>query len=169
MVIQERCIGCGRCVRVCAQNAKKIESGIEQTLAMLQDKIEVYALLAPSFPAAFADVQPEQTVAALRALGFNKVFSVAIGADLLAHAYRELFDKQTYTTLITTACPAVVSYIEKHMPSLLLFIAPIVSPMIATGRLIRQTLTANCRIVFIGPCIAKKKEKSDPQGPRRHR
>ncbi len=163
MVIQERCIGCGRCVRVCAQNAKKIESGIEQTLALLEEKTDVYALLAPSFPAAFPDVKPEQTVAALRALGFKKVISVALGADLTAQAYRELFDKQTYTTLIATACPAVVSYIEKHMPSLLLFIAPIVSPMIATGRFIRQTLTANCRLVFIGPCIAKKKEKSDPK------
>jgi len=163
MVIQERCIGCGRCVRVCAQKAKKIESGVDQTTRFLQTEAEVYAILAPSFPAAYPNVRPEQIIGAVAAAGFHKVLSVAVGADLVAQAYRELFQRQTYTTLISTPCPAVVSYIEKHQPSLLLFIAPIVSPMIATARLIRQTLSADCRIVFIGPCIAKKKEKSDPK------
>jgi len=163
MVIQERCIGCGRCVRVCAQKAKKIESGVERTEQFLQSGEPVYAILAPSFPAAYPEAKAEQLVAAVAAAGFSRVFSVAVGADLVARAFRELYQKQSYATLITTSCPAVVSYIEKHQPSLLLFTAPIVSPMIATGRLLRSMYSFTGPIVFIGPCIAKKKEKSDPK------
>ena len=163
MVMQERCIGCGRCVRVCAQKAKRIESGIENTIQLLREDKNTFAILAPSFPAAFPDVKPNQVVAALRALGFAGVVPVAVGADLVAGEYAELAAKRAMTTIITTPCPAVVNFIEKYHPSLLLLLAPVVSPMIATGRLIKSSLNPHAKIVFIGPCIAKKKEKADPK------
>jgi len=162
MVMQERCIGCGRCVRVCAQKAKRIESGIEKTIEFLREDEDTFAILAPSFPAAFAEVKPNQVVAALKALGFAKVIPVAVGADLVAREYAELAAKKAMTTIITTPCPAVVNFIEKYHPSLLLLLAPVVSPMIATGRLIKTT-SPHAKVVFIGPCIAKKKEKVDPK------
>ena len=163
MVMQERCIGCGRCVRVCAQKAKRIESGIENTIQLLREDKNTFAILAPSFPAAFPEVKPNQVVAALRALGFAGVVPVAVGADLVAREYAELAAKRAMTTIITTPCPAVVNFIEKYHPSLLLLLAPVVSPMIATGRLIKSSLNPHAKIVFIGPCIAKKKEKADPK------
>jgi signal transduction histidine kinase len=161
MVMPERCVGCGWCVRVCTQKAKQIESGIAETERILQSDRERYAILAPSFPAAFPHWKPLQLVTALRRLGFDRVLSAGAGADLISARYRQLIEQRTFTTLISSPCPAVVSYIEKHKPALLLFLAPIVSPMIATGRLIRETMQANAGIVFIGPCIAKKMEKSD--------
>ena len=162
MVIQERCIGCGRCVRVCAQNAKKIESGIEDTQYYIKNEKETFALLAPSFPAAFPEAKPNQVVGALKQLGFSQVIHVALGADLIAKEYARIAKIKSMTTVITTPCPAVVNYIEKYHPSLLLFLAPIVSPMIAAGRVIRYRINPDAKIVFIGPCIAKKKEKVDP-------
>ncbi len=162
-VIEERCIGCGNCVRVCAQKAKDIESGISGTLEFLAGEEEVYAILAPSFPAAFAENEPKQLATALRTLGFDKVIEVAVGADVTAKAYAALFKESSMPTVISTPCPAIVEYIQKFYPSLLLFLAPIVSPMIATGRIIREKYNAECKIVFIGPCIAKKKEKVDPK------
>lgn len=161
MVMPERCVGCGWCVRVCSQKAKQIESGIPATELYLQDRAECYAILAPSFPAAFPQWKPHQTIAALHRLGFAYVVSAGAGADLVAAGYHQLVQQRTFTTLISSPCPAIVSYIEKHKPALLLFLAPLVSPMVATGRLIRQRCSADARIVFIGPCIAKKMEKSD--------
>lgn len=162
-MIQERCIGCGGCVRVCAQKAKRIESGIERTCTFLESGDSVYAILAPSFPAAFPEAKPNQIIGALRMLGFSRVLSVAVGADLVAKEYAKLAHKKVMATVITTPCPAVVNLIEKHYPSLLLLLAPIVSPMIATGRIIRYEWDPKAKIVFIGPCIAKKKEKVDPK------
>ena len=162
-VISERCIGCGNCVTVCAQKAKKIESGIETTNELLASGDEVYAILAPSFPAAFPEQKPAKIVGALKKLGFHKVVEVAIGADMTAREYANLFKEKTMPTVLSSPCPAIVEFIQKYHPSLLLFLAPIVSPMIATGRIIKQKLNPNGRIIFIGPCIAKKKEKDDPK------
>ncbi|MDZ7271079.1 MAG: ATP-binding protein [candidate division KSB1 bacterium] len=160
-VIKERCIGCGNCVLVCAQKAKKIESGIEHTEELLRSGNPVYALLAPSFPAAFPDDRPGQLVSALRQLGFARVVEVAVGADMIAREYARLFRQSSMTTIISTPCPAIVEFIQKYHPALILHMAPIVSPMIATGRAVKAMYDPDCRLVFIGPCIAKKKEKVD--------
>jgi two-component system NtrC family sensor kinase len=160
-VIQERCIACGLCVRVCTQNAKNIESGIPETLRILNGQDESFAIVAPSFPAAFPKARPNQVVGALKLLGFTNVLHVALGADLIARDYAQLISRGSMPTVISTPCPALVNYIEKYHPALLLLLAPIVSPMIATGRFIRTHLNPEAKIVFIGPCIAKKKEKND--------
>lgn len=161
-VIRERCIGCGSCVRVCSQNAKRIENGIDGTERLLSAMDPVYAILAPSFPAAFSDIKPGQIIAAIYQLGFAQVTEVALGADLISKKYKDLVDNDIMPIIISTPCPAVVEYIQKYRPELTLFLAPIVSPMIATGRVIKQKLNPKAKVVFIGPCIAKKKEKVDP-------
>jgi two-component system, NtrC family, sensor kinase len=159
MVIQERCIGCGSCVRVCTQKAKKIASGIRETLDYLRSKENTIALLAPSFPAAFHDQNPLRVVGALHRLGFGRVVQVAVGADALAVKYTELAMEKK--PVISTPCPAVVYFIEKYYPDLMPYLAPLVSPMIATAKIVRFFYDKNARVVFIGPCIAKKKEKDD--------
>ncbi|HNT36484.1 MAG TPA: [Fe-Fe] hydrogenase large subunit C-terminal domain-containing protein, partial [bacterium] len=97
-------------------------------------------------------------------LGFAEVWSVAFGAELVSKAYAELIEdsRKTGKTFIATPCPAVVAYIEKYMPTLHDLLAPIVSPMIATARAIRQKHGDKVKVVFIGPCIAKKEEILDP-------
>jgi len=162
-VIEERCIGCGSCVKLCAQKAKKIESGIEHTWELLASGERVFAILAPSFPAAFPEIRPRQLVTALKRLGFEQVLEVAFGADLISRQYSILARKNIMPIIITSPCPALVFYIQKHHPDLLLFLAPIVSPMMALGRAIKWKYAPDARIVFIGPCIAKKKEKDDPK------
>jgi len=164
MVLEERCIACGNCVKVCAQKAKLIEDGIADVRTMLASGAKVVACLAPSFPAAFFPARPGQVVAAVRALGFGEVWEVAFGAELTSLAYAKLFRgaQRAGRNVIATPCPAVVAYVEKYMPALRDALAPIVSPMIATGRAIRQRLGDDVRIVFIGPCIAKKNEIRDP-------
>ncbi len=162
-VIDDRCVGCGNCVRVCAQSAKEVESGIEQAQALLDGNgTHVVAALAPSFPAAFAEVRPGQVIAALRALGFDEVMEVAFGAELVGEAYSRLFRQGGRGAMISTACPAVVAYVQKHVPSLVPNLAPVVSPMAALGRVVKQRYRPGAKVVFIGPCIAKKAERNEP-------
>ena len=160
-VIEERCIGCGNCFKVCAQKAKEIRSARPQVRQLLAGPDPVFACLAPSFPAAFPSVQPGQIVTALRRLGFSQVLEVAFGAELVARQYARLAHMHPGRTIITTPCPAVVTYVEKYAPSLVPHLAPIVSPMVALGRAVKSKYCPGARIVFIGPCVAKKNEMDE--------
>ncbi|MDQ7780047.1 MAG: [Fe-Fe] hydrogenase large subunit C-terminal domain-containing protein [Planctomycetota bacterium] len=172
-VIEERCIACGTCVRVCAQKAKQIESPVPLVQGWLTSEGPLaIACLAPSFPAAFPNVLPGQVIASLRKLGFKQVWEVAFGAQLTAEAYSRLAIQNAGKSVITSPCPAVVSLIEKYFHGLVGYLAPIVSPMTALGRAIkrhyanelrRTGATPDIKVVFIGPCIAKKHEMKDPQ------
>lgn len=162
-VIAERCVACGNCVRVCTQKAKKIRDGLSGCRELLAGTEPVLAVLAPSFPAAFAQLRPLQVVSALRRSGFAQVWEVGLGADGVARAYTRLVEQDVMPTVISSSCPAVVNYIEKFYPELLLVLAPIVSPMVAVARLLRHIVADDARVVFIGPCIAKKKEMFDPK------
>jgi signal transduction histidine kinase/Fe-S-cluster-containing hydrogenase component 2 len=166
-VMAERCIGCGNCLRVCAQGAKQVQSAVEEVEALLADAARdegrpVVAILAPSYPGAFADFAAAQVVAAVRALGFTRVMEVGFGAEMVAAAYSRLLQSRPTGTIISTACPALVSYIEKYMPELAPQLAPLVSPMIALGRAVKQHYLPDAAVVFIGPCVAKKAERLDP-------
>ncbi len=162
-VLPERCIACGNCIRVCSQKAKRLRADdLEVTKELIQAGEQVVACLAPSFPAVFPEVRPRQLVEAARRLGFAQVMEVAVGAELVAHAYKKLLEENgDRGPMITTPCPALVGYVEKHLPGLLPYLAPIVSPMVALGRLIKQRLAPSAKVVFIGPCLAKKIEAKD--------
>ena len=156
-VIQTRCIGCGNCVTVCSQNAKQVLSGIEATEALLAGEAPVAAIVAPSYPAEFTECSTAALVGALRELGFAGVHEVSFGADLVASEYARLLE-QDNGRHIATSCPAVVSYVRKYHPDILDNLAPIVSPMLATARVLHKKFGPALKIVFVGPCIAKKGE-----------
>jgi signal transduction histidine kinase/NAD-dependent dihydropyrimidine dehydrogenase PreA subunit len=160
-VIAERCITCGNCVRVCSQHAKQPSSGIAQVEALLESGQPVAACLAPTFPAEFVEADYSATVGMIRALGFSLVQEVSFGADLVAREYRRLLVQTNGRRYISTTCPAIVNYVERYHPDLVGVLAPIVSPMIATARMLRRLHGEDLKVVFIGPCIAKKAEAAD--------
>jgi len=159
-VLHERCIGCGNCVRVCSQNAKLVVDSIPMVKELLADSHPVVAILAPSFPAEFCEYGPDVLTGLIRALGFRWVNEVAFGADLVAREYERIMNEGG-PPAIATSCPAVVLYVEKYYPDLLDALAPVVSPMVATARMLRAMRGDDIRIVFIGPCVAKKREGVD--------
>ncbi len=158
-VIEERCIACGHCVKVCSQDAKQIFSEIDETYQLLQSGNAV-AIIAPSFAASFPG-ESRKVATALRKLGFTKVIETAFGADLIANEYMNVIKADNNKTVISSACPAVVSFIQKYYVDLIPNLAQVVSPMIALGRYLKETDGNDVKIVFIGPCVAKKHEAED--------
>jgi len=161
-VVVGRCIGCGNCVRVCSQKAKQVFSSIETVRQLLASGRRVSACVAPSFPAEFSETDDAKLVGMVRALGFTLVNEVAFGADLVAGQYQQLLKENGIQRLIATTCPAIVEYVCRYHPDLTPFLAPVVSPMLATARALKYLHGEDLKIVFIGPCIAKKAEM-DPR------
>ncbi|MBN2383281.1 4Fe-4S binding protein, partial [bacterium] len=161
-VLVDRCIGCGNCVKVCSQKAKKVRSSISEVEAILDlgNTVHLIAIVAPSFPAEFSDMGYNSLVGMVRALGFQYVLEVASGADAVAAALKRQINKDPTQSYIDTSCPAIVAYILKYHPNLVSALSPVVSPMVATARIARKIYGQESKVVFIGPCIAKKNEAS---------
>ena len=160
-IIAPRCIGCGNCVRVCTQQAKRVRNTTHEVLNLLDGSVPVVACVAPSFPAAFPEIGFRTLVGMVRMLGFKAVYEVAFGADLVARQYRRLVMESDGQRYIATTCPAIIGFVERYHPGLVPALAPIVSPMIAMARVIREIQGPEVKIVFFGPCIAKKIEAID--------
>ncbi|MEI6747709.1 MAG: [Fe-Fe] hydrogenase large subunit C-terminal domain-containing protein [Bacteroidota bacterium] len=161
-VINERCIACGNCIKVCSQYAKVFRKEINQVRELLASDKPVVAMIAPSFAAEFSDIfDYKLLVGMLKVMGFAYVTEVAFGADLVAKQYKALYNDDTSIPSISSDCPAIVSYIERYFPDLVTRLATIVSPMVAMSRVVRQKYGKDVKIVFIGPCIAKKAESDE--------
>lgn len=162
-IIEEECILCGQCLLICPQNAKSINSDIYKVREYISKKEKVYVSLAPSFVSAFPNASPSKLISALKKLGFTHIEETSIGAALVSIEYEKLIKEGKMRNIITTACPTIISLIEKHYPSLIDDMAPVVSPMIAHAKTMRQVYGSRIKVVFIGPCISKIDECNDLQ------
>lgn len=158
-ILNDRCVGCGACYEVCPYDAVEYNSHKAKTKQVLKSKDRVVALIAPSVAGEFTDITDyRKFVQMIRHLGFNTVYEVAIGADLVAEKYKSLFNSSRGKYYITSNCPVVVSNVEKFQPDLINNLSPIISPWIATAKIIKAEYGESVKIVYIGPCIAAKDE-----------
>ncbi|MDY7019422.1 MAG: [Fe-Fe] hydrogenase large subunit C-terminal domain-containing protein [Chloroflexota bacterium] len=160
-IMEERCVECGDCINICAAGAIQVKDDMDLVRQLLGRHTPVIAILSSAFPAAFPQLWPGQMVAALRKLGFSEVMETAFGAELVCREYGRLVREVEEKPFLSSTCPAVVSFIEKVHPELLGNLAPIVSPMVAMGRVIKWQYNPEAKVVFIGPCVAKKAESED--------
>ena len=159
-IIDSRCILCGKCTLVCPQNAKQVHSEAEDVLALLASGKKVVASLAPSFVSSFGVQDFDVMAEALSELGFAETEETAIGAKAVTEEYARLLKTGEFRNFISSACPAVNRMIQLYYPSALKYLAPVPSPMVAHARMIKKR-DPDAAIVFIGPCIAKKREAAE--------
>jgi Na+-translocating ferredoxin:NAD+ oxidoreductase RNF subunit RnfB len=157
-IIQERCIACGNCLRVCNRVVRRADPAAGRVLALLESGAQVAACIDPSFAAAFPELDHRQFAGMVRALGFAYVNESAFGAELVAEQYRSLIAEAGSGPYVSANCPAAVAYVERFHPGLVERLAPIVSPMVATARVLHGIHGPTLKTVFIGPCIAAKLE-----------
>lgn len=156
--MKDHCINCGHCLEVCPQNAKTFASDMDRVKGSLRQGMKVIISIAPSYLGVLEYDKPGQVVNALKRLGFYEVRETAEGAALVTKEYARLLEEKQMKNIITTCCPSVNDLIEKYYPSLVSMMAPVVSPMVAHGRLIKSIYGEDVKAVFLGPCIAKKEE-----------
>ncbi len=160
-VVYSRCIACGNCIRVCRRDAKWFVDARQELSNLIAKGEQVVAMIAPSFPGEFMDYDNhKQIVGMVKAIGFDKVHEVAFGADLVANEYKKLLDSTSDKKYISSDCPSIVLFIRKYHPDLVPHLAPICSPMVAMARVLKK-IYDNPKLVFIGPCIAKKGESDE--------
>ena len=155
-----KCIQCGACVYQCPFGAIMDKSYILNVIDIIKksennEKYKVYAMVAPSISSQFTYAKLGQVISGLKELGFFTVVEAALGADMVAQAEsRELAEKGLLTS---SCCPAFVAYVKSAFPDLLKYVSHNLSPMATLAKYIKDT-TPNAKIVFIGPCTAKKAE-----------
>ena len=156
----DKCISCGACVYQCPFGAIMDKSYVLNVIDMIKKsenntKYKVYAIVAPSISGQFAYAKLGQVVTGIKKLGFHTVVEAALGADMVAaEESRELAEKGFLTS---SCCPAFVQYVKTAFPQLLPFVSHNPSPMARLSKYIKET-EPDAKVVFIGPCTAKKKE-----------
>ncbi len=166
VIDNNKCISCGACVYQCPFGAIVDRSYILDVVDLIKKsenntKYRVYAVIAPSIYSQFTYAKLGQVVTAIKELGFFSVIEAALGADIVADAEsRELVEKGFLTS---SCCPAFVSYIEKQFPTLVPNVSHNPSPMTAMSKYIKEVTDKHAKVVFIGPCTAKKMEMKRPE------
>lgn len=155
-IIHEDCILCGKCYIVCPQELKVVRNDEEKILNLLKNH-ECVASVAPSFIANYG-VNFSSLRKAMLELGFKEVEETAIGATITKRAYDEMLESNEPDVLISSCCHAINLLIQKHYKEALPYLAPIDSPMIAHAKDIKKRLGSDKKVIFVGPCIAKKDE-----------
>ena len=162
-IIGNECILCGQCFVVCPQNAKQIVDETEKAKVLLQGGEPVIVSLAPSFVANYEGVGIASMREALKKLGFYDVEETAIGATIVKKEYERMLKEEERDVIITSCCHSINLLIQKYFPSLLEYLADVVSPMQAHCLDIKKRYP-NAKTVFIGPCVAKKDEAEHYEG-----
>lgn len=164
---KDKCVGCGVCVDACKLERLAANKDVMPVLrAVRKEKKDVYALIAPAFTGQFSEkATPGRLRSAFKAIGFKGMVEVAVFADILTLKEALEFDRHVAGEkdfqLTSCCCPVWIAMIRKIYQELMPHVPGAVSPMIAAGRVVKK-LHPGAVTVFIGPCMAKKKEAKEP-------
>ncbi|MCF0115299.1 MAG: 4Fe-4S binding protein, partial [Erysipelotrichaceae bacterium] len=165
---EEKCINCGQCLAACPFGAIEDMSYIVPVIEALVGKDQKTAcIVAPSIQGQFENTTLKQIFAGLRKLGFDQIYEAALGADIVAtEEHEELKEHmEAGIPLTTSCCPAFVTMAKKHFPEVYeKNVSSTVSPMIAMARIVKAD-QPKTKLVFIGPCMAKKQEALEEFSP----
>ncbi len=166
VIDNNKCLSCGKCISNCHFGAIADKIEFIPLIDLLKDEnTDVFAAVAPSIAGQFGDdVSMGQLRTALKLIGFKDMIEVALFADILtikeAFEFNNLVKDKDDFFLTSCCCPVWINLVEKHYPNLFEHMSPSISPMIASGRILKE-FYPKAKVVFIGPCIAKKAEAKD--------
>ncbi|MDP4117948.1 MAG: 4Fe-4S dicluster domain-containing protein [Bacillota bacterium] len=157
-----KCTACGACMYSCPFGAIVDKSYILDVIDFIKSsdngkKYTVYAVVAPSIAGQFSYAKTGQVITAIKMLGFNRIVEAALGADMVSLKEAKELSETDKAFITSSCCPAFVSYIEKYFPDLEGNVSRNLSPAAEIARFIRNS-DPTSKIVFIGPCTAKKME-----------
>ena len=161
VIMPDKCILCGHCLKICPQSANTLKSDLIMVRGFLLECLLVVVSIAPSYLGLLKYKTIGQVRGALLRLGFEDVRETSEGAAFVTAEYAKLLAEHKMENIITTCCPSANDLVEIYYPLLIPYLAPVVSPMIAHGKLLKEELGRDVKVVFLGPCIAKKKEALD--------
>ena len=162
-IIQDSCILCGHCYLVCPQEVKVIRNDVNVVKTLFKNNQKVYVSLAPSFISYFSYTSMDELENALKKLGFFAIEETAIGATIVKKAYDEMLSEKDRDVIISSCCHSINLLIQKHYPNARKYLANVLSPMLAHAKDIK-TRDSEAKVVFVGPCIAKKDEADANKG-----
>ena len=157
----DKCIACGACIDACEHNAREYEDDVERFFSDLKKGEKISVLIAPAFLANYRN-DYEKYLGMLKKLGVNRFISISFGADITTWGYIKYITERNYYGSISQPCPAVVGYIERHIPELLPKLMPVQSPMMCGAIYVKKYMKVSDKLAFLSPCIAKKNEIDDP-------
>ncbi len=172
MVVSALCVLCGHCVTVCPAAAKRVRDDRPRARQLITLRERVIVSLAPSFSAEFPGISSRTLVRAITRLGFFGVSETAIGADLVSSRLAKDFAGEGvdgspgasgvrdggHSLYLSSACPVAVEYVKQYIPELAPYVTDRASPLLAHARFLKELYGPDTGVVFVGPCIAKKRE-----------
>lgn len=156
----QACIDCGECIDVCGHKARSFQDDTEVFFADLKKGKDITVILAPAFIANYPK-EYKKILGYLKQQGVNHIYSVSYGADICTWGYLKYLLDTGKKGMISSPCPAVVSYVEKYKPELMPYLVPVYSPVQCMAKYLRKYEGNRDAIAFLSPCIAKKTELSD--------
>ena len=159
-----KCIFCGNCMRECPFGAMMDKGQLVDVIKHIMDGKNVVALYAPAVAAQFR-IEPGQLEGALIEAGFSHVVEVALGADITADKEAGEFAERMERgekLMTTSCCPAYVRAVHRHVPALSPCVSGTRSPMHYAAEIAKNEYP-RCVSVFIGPCLAKRREGMDDE------
>jgi iron only hydrogenase large subunit-like protein len=164
-ISENLCIDCGFCIEVCPKDSILDNVEFLPLAELLRSDVPVIAAVAPAIIGQFGpDVTIDNLRAAFKKLGFKDMVEVAFFADMLtlkeSCEFNAMVNSKDDLMITSCCCPMWVGMLKKVYSDMVKYVSPSVSPMIAAGRVIKE-LNSNCKVVFIGPCVAKKAERKD--------
>lgn len=156
---ENKCIHCGNCIDICDHEARDYNDDTEKFFLDLENNNKVSLIVAPAVRVNFNNYK--KLLGFLKSKGVNLIYDVSFGADITTWAYLKAIKENNLSSVIAQPCPAIVNYVQKYMPDVSKYLAPIQSPMICTAVYIKKYKNINDDLAFISPCIGKIDEIND--------
>lgn len=159
-VEKSACIDCGECIDVCSHDARIYEDDTERFFADLKKGEKITVVIAPAFIANYPN-EYKRILGYIKKSGVSHIYSVSYGADICTWGYLRYLEKTGKKGMISSPCPAIVSYVEKYRTELIDSLIPVYSPVMCMAKYLRKYEKSTDKIAFLSPCIAKRTEIND--------